>query len=287
VKKGEIIEFEDGSLAHVHEPTEELLKADAGAYAAAGGPLRHLLAYYRKKPHPFRACVADNRKRFGARVEQVCAALKDVALGREDWRVGRKGVAKADDSEIESWVREQEKKWRSRGLTEADAYAVLPYVRQQRKDYEATLKKGFVERLAKKVGLGEEDADDLADVLGFDDPLTTSPDPEDEPSEDMGLSPEDLQAVTKAASDAAKEAATEAVKPLEEKVESLSKSQEEKPSLEDLHAKEAEHLEALQGVRSDIAKLAEGGTSQTEDPQRGREGLTKEQREAQLDAELV
>lgn len=48
--------------------------------------LRGLLKYYAKKPHPFRACVKDNRKRFGPRTEAVCAVLKDLIRGTTKWR---------------------------------------------------------------------------------------------------------------------------------------------------------------------------------------------------------
>jgi hypothetical protein len=49
--------------------------------------LRSILKYYAKKPHPFRACVADNMKRFGpGRTEAVCATLKDTIRGNKDWR---------------------------------------------------------------------------------------------------------------------------------------------------------------------------------------------------------
>lgn len=48
--------------------------------------LRGLLKYYAKKPHPFTACVRDNRKRFGPRAEQVCAVLKDIIRGTTKWR---------------------------------------------------------------------------------------------------------------------------------------------------------------------------------------------------------
>ena len=49
--------------------------------------LRFLLRYYAKKPHPFRACVADNMKRFGPnRTERVCATMKDIIRGTTHWR---------------------------------------------------------------------------------------------------------------------------------------------------------------------------------------------------------
>lgn len=53
---------------------------------AAKKKLQGLLKYYAKKPHPFTACVRDNRKRFGPRAEQVCAVLKDIIRGTTKWR---------------------------------------------------------------------------------------------------------------------------------------------------------------------------------------------------------
>lgn len=51
--------------------------------------LRDILKHYAKMPHPFRACVKDNLKRFGpGRVEAVCATLKDTIVGNKNWRKG-------------------------------------------------------------------------------------------------------------------------------------------------------------------------------------------------------
>lgn len=53
--------------------------------------LRHLVAYYRGKAHPFGQCVRDNTKRFGiARAKKVCAVVKDIGEGGTDWREGSK-----------------------------------------------------------------------------------------------------------------------------------------------------------------------------------------------------
>jgi len=57
--------------------------------------LRGLLNYYAKKPHPFRACVRDNRKRFGPGAERVCAVLKDMIRGTTKWR-GRSDMSEED-----------------------------------------------------------------------------------------------------------------------------------------------------------------------------------------------
>jgi hypothetical protein len=55
-----------------------------------------LVRHYMKKAHPFRACVRDNRKRFGDRAEKVCAVLKDLGKRSTGWRKGGKKVTEAD-----------------------------------------------------------------------------------------------------------------------------------------------------------------------------------------------
>lgn len=68
--------------------------------------LRNLLAHYAKQPHPFRACVTDNMKRFGpGRTEAVCATLKDIIKGTTRWRHGAEGAtALSDVPEIDNEV---------------------------------------------------------------------------------------------------------------------------------------------------------------------------------------
>lgn len=63
---------------------------DPAATAKAVGPLRNLLKYYAKFPHPFTKCVRDNRKRFPApgQVERICARLVDILKGTTKWRHG-------------------------------------------------------------------------------------------------------------------------------------------------------------------------------------------------------
>ena len=48
--------------------------------------LRPLVKFYAKKAHPFRACVNDNRKRFGPLTEKYCAIIKDLIKGTTKWR---------------------------------------------------------------------------------------------------------------------------------------------------------------------------------------------------------
>lgn len=68
--------------------------ADAPNWKAVGArdkqKMAGLLKYYRGKPHPFTQCVRDNRKRFGADTEKVCAVVKDLIEGGTNWRKGHK-----------------------------------------------------------------------------------------------------------------------------------------------------------------------------------------------------
>lgn len=70
--------------------------------------LSGLLKYYAKKPHPFRACVRDNRKRFGPGTEAVCATLKDIIRGTTHWRgnkskdKGASGIKNLSEDENQS-----------------------------------------------------------------------------------------------------------------------------------------------------------------------------------------
>lgn len=59
------------------------------------GPIRSLLKYYAKKPKIFTACVRDNRKRFGPRVNAVCAWVKDQIKGTTKWR-GKESELRAE-----------------------------------------------------------------------------------------------------------------------------------------------------------------------------------------------
>lgn len=67
--------------------------------------LRKLLKFYAQKPHPFTACVRDNRKRFGSGTEAVCATLKDIIRGTTKWRNGGDHVH-AEQDEFDRYVSE-------------------------------------------------------------------------------------------------------------------------------------------------------------------------------------
>lgn len=62
--------------------------------------LAPLIKYYAKKKHPFKACVRDNRKRFGPLTEKYCAVIVDIIHGgNTHWRKGgkKKGIAASDE----------------------------------------------------------------------------------------------------------------------------------------------------------------------------------------------
>jgi hypothetical protein len=80
---------------------DKLAKANLAAPISAHArvKLRGILKKYAKSPHPFRACVKDNMKRFGpGRTEAVCATLKDTIKGNKNWRKGG-GHAMASEDE--------------------------------------------------------------------------------------------------------------------------------------------------------------------------------------------
>lgn len=78
------------SLNLTDEQIDEYLSVALSNADRVGPDARHklkgILRYYAKKPHPFTACVHDNRKRFGNRAEAVCAVLKDIIRGTTHWR---------------------------------------------------------------------------------------------------------------------------------------------------------------------------------------------------------
>lgn len=86
-------EREDRVLTREIDGRLDVLLSHADVSPEARGHLRELLKHYAKMPHPFRACVRDNMKRFGpGRTEKVCATLKDMIRGTHNWR-NHDGVA--------------------------------------------------------------------------------------------------------------------------------------------------------------------------------------------------
>ena len=80
-------------LLHYIDQRLDILLSHEDVGPEARTKLRHLLAHYAKSPHPFRACMRDNLKRFGpGRTEKICATIKDTLRGHHGWRAGRQGV---------------------------------------------------------------------------------------------------------------------------------------------------------------------------------------------------
>jgi hypothetical protein len=63
--------------------------------------LRNLIAYYRKKPHPFTSCYRDNVKRWGPELtKKRCAVLKDLIVGNTKWRNKNSKLSEEENTEV-------------------------------------------------------------------------------------------------------------------------------------------------------------------------------------------
>jgi hypothetical protein len=67
--------------------------------------LMPLLKHYAKDPHPFTACVRDNRKRFGPGVNGICAVVKDLIYHSTKWRNRNEKLTPAvlSEEELAEW----------------------------------------------------------------------------------------------------------------------------------------------------------------------------------------
>lgn len=95
---------DEGTLLAVGAMVDELcdsveLDVNVPNYTLVGPDARKklagLISYYRKSDHPFTQCVRDNRKRFGAKVNDVCGVMTDLVKGTTHWRKGGKKTATA------------------------------------------------------------------------------------------------------------------------------------------------------------------------------------------------
>lgn len=87
---------DDALLGEEIDSRLDVLLSHSDVSPEARGHLRGILKHYAKNPHPFRACVRDNMKRFGpGRTEKVCATLKDMIRGTHTWRHGETHMAAA------------------------------------------------------------------------------------------------------------------------------------------------------------------------------------------------
>jgi len=232
--------------------------------AAARGPLRHLIAFYMKKPHPFTACVRDNEKRFGReRAERVCATLKDLGTGTTKWRHGSKKMMKADEIPellLAQWsdalvVRE--------GLVKADIEFILSGLEKQEgtlmpvEEHENT---GWLRAIGNYFGISKEDAARL--II------------EEEESQVSEASDERLtgieEAVTKTSADV--KALADRLADIAEKLADKRKNEEEEeeaqPTTAEVYHRLDEVQKSLDSIHSDVEKLGEGGSHQPREERR-------------------
>lgn len=101
------------------------------------GPIRSLLKYYSTKPHIFRSCVKDNRKRFGPRVNNVCAWVKDQIKGTTYWR--------GKEAELRAMMLEE-------GMTEADIQIVI-YDTEWEQEVEYPPSRDIAESMCEHLGI--------------------------------------------------------------------------------------------------------------------------------------
>lgn len=96
VEQARQIRYENKLDAEINQIVMQFSEADTVS-PQAREKLRGILKHYAKSPHPFRACVRDNMKRFGpGRTEKVCAVLKDIIRGTTSWRHHEDGFAASD-----------------------------------------------------------------------------------------------------------------------------------------------------------------------------------------------
>lgn len=117
-----------GEAVGLHSPLREAETGKPGTNWKQIGPdagkkLQPLVRHYMKEPHPFTACVRDNRKRFGDRAEKVCAVLKDYGEKTTKWRKGGRGKV-TEAEQVERWCTEAEARLRELDAVLGDGAAV-------------------------------------------------------------------------------------------------------------------------------------------------------------------
>jgi hypothetical protein len=229
--------------------------------AAARGPLRHLIAYYMKKPHPFTACVRDNTKRFGPeRANRVCATLKDLGTGTTKWRHGNKGITKAEDIP-DALVNEWAVVFDREGLTGEDIDFIVSGLEKQEgtlapvEDSENT---GWLQAIGIKLGITKEDVEKIVDD-------------EREGTEVSGASDERLSKIeeTVTKSSAQVEALAQRIADIADKLAGNKQKDEEeaakRPDSAEVYHRLDEVQKSLDEIHKDVDKLAEGNSSQREE----------------------
>lgn len=240
--------------------------------AAARGPLRNLIAFYMKKPHPFRACVRDNTKRFGReRAERVCATLKDLGRGTTKWRQGNQGITKAEDipgGMVDEWAVALDRE----GLTEEDIDFIVSGLEKQEgtltpvEDRENT---GWLHAIGTKLGISKEDVEKIVDDEREGTEVS-------EASSDERLSKIE-ETVTK--SSAQVEALAQRIADIADKL--AGKKQEEEdaaaklPDSAEVYHRLDEVQKSIDEIHKDVDTLAKGTSSQRDGEQQQRSDVSK------------
>jgi hypothetical protein len=228
--------------------------------AAARGPLRNLIAFYMKKPHPFRACVRDNTKRFGKeRAERVCATLKDLGRGTTKWRRGGgKKISKAEDIPdwfVDTWTT----RWVEDGFTGGDAEYVLKVLEGRKGTLKSAMSddKTLLRSIAKALGIRADEDDDCG--CNEEEDVVT-----DAVSDERLAKIE--ESVTKTTADV--KALADRLADIAEKLAGKNKEEDEAKSV----SKQDELLNKLDGfsgtldeLRQDVEKLSTGSSAQPGD----------------------
>lgn len=222
------------------------------------GPLRHLIAFYLKKPHPFTACVRDNRKRFGPRAENVCAALKDIGLQTTHWRSGGKmKMSKAADVPEEMYGQALVI-WKHHGLSEEDAQTAWEGVMD---DQERSLLAKIGEKLGIKAdddcGCGPPEETSEGKVAGVDitkEEFATLTTKVDTTAEVVEKSSKAVEALANRVADIA-EALANSKKKDDDEGEQPDPAEEVYHRLDDV-------AKSVEAIRGDVDKLAKGQSAQ-------------------------
>lgn len=217
------------------------------------GPLKNLIAFYMKKKHPFTACVRDNRKRFGPRAENVCAALKDIALQSTDWRNGNKNmnVAKAADVPEEMYG-EAIVIWKRHGLSEEDASLAWEGIVEDQD-------RNLLTKIADKLGISKDEAGSEGEETGTVESVEITKEQFDELKASQTSTAEAVEKSGKAVEQLANRVAD-----IAEALANKSKDEEQTNPAEEVYHRLDEVSKSLGDIRTDVETLAKGQSRQPE-----------------------
>jgi hypothetical protein len=221
------------------------------------GPLRHLIAFYLKKPHPFTSCVRDNRKRFGPRAEKVCAALKDIGLQTTDWRKGGKMKMRKAADVPEEMYGQALVIWKQHDLTEEDAEIAWEGVMD---DQERSL----LTKIGEKLGIRTDDDCGCGDaeqtVEGKVAPVEITKEDFDKLATKVDTNADAVEKSAKAV-----ESLANRVADIAEALANSKKKDDDEDELdpaEEVYHRLDEVAKSVEDIRGDVEKLAKGQSAQ-------------------------